>query len=145
MAVASAGLYACLHLASDRQPHQHPTTRFLQARSHSCRPTNSVKALKASWTYSNCRVKSDVKFAVNSCRVYVFAGYFTPHQVFHIMQVCHVHYTTYTRTFHFGLLYQYFHLSLRSRVAEGRYFRCVSKDFTCFDAVGWVAGRASGL
>ena len=26
MAVASAGLYASLHLAPDRQPHQHPTT-----------------------------------------------------------------------------------------------------------------------
>ena len=26
MAVASAGLYASLHLAADRQPHQHPTT-----------------------------------------------------------------------------------------------------------------------
>ena len=28
MAVASAGLYASLHLAPDRQPHQHPTTQF---------------------------------------------------------------------------------------------------------------------
>jgi len=26
--VASAGLYAILHLAADRQPHQHPTTLF---------------------------------------------------------------------------------------------------------------------
>jgi len=26
VAVASAGLYASLHLAPDRQPHQHPTT-----------------------------------------------------------------------------------------------------------------------
>ena len=26
VAVASAGLYASLHLASDKQPHQHPTT-----------------------------------------------------------------------------------------------------------------------
>ena len=31
MAVASAGPYASLHLAPDRQPRQHPTTRFLQA------------------------------------------------------------------------------------------------------------------
>jgi len=37
-----------LHLAPDRQPHQHPTTLvFLQAGCPSCRPTNSVKALKA--------------------------------------------------------------------------------------------------
>jgi len=43
VAVASAGLYASLHLA----PCQHPTTRFLQAGCLSCRPTNSVRALKA--------------------------------------------------------------------------------------------------
>jgi len=48
VAVESAGPYASLHLAQDRQPCQHPTTlSFLQAGCHSCRPTNSVKALKA--------------------------------------------------------------------------------------------------
>jgi len=48
VAVASAGPYASLHLAPDRQPHQHLTTLFfLQAGCPSCRPTNSVKALKA--------------------------------------------------------------------------------------------------
>jgi len=47
VAVASAGTYASLHLAPDRWPHQHPTTQFLQAGCPSCRPTNSVKALKA--------------------------------------------------------------------------------------------------
>ena len=47
MAVASAGPYASLHLAPDRQPHQHPPLCFLQAGCPSCRPTNSVKALKA--------------------------------------------------------------------------------------------------
>ena len=36
------------HLAPDRQPCQHPTTQFfLQAGCPSCRPANSVKALKA--------------------------------------------------------------------------------------------------
>jgi len=45
--VASAGPYASLHLAPDSQPRQHPTARFLQAVCLSCRPTNSVKALKA--------------------------------------------------------------------------------------------------
>jgi len=45
--VASAGLYASLHLAPDRQPHQHSITVFLQAGCPSCRPTNSVKAPKA--------------------------------------------------------------------------------------------------
>jgi len=47
VAVASAGPYASVHLAPDRQPHQHPTTQFLQAGCPSCHPTNSVKALKA--------------------------------------------------------------------------------------------------
>jgi len=47
VAVASAGPYASLRLAPDRQPRQHPTTRFLQAGCPSCHPTNSVKALKA--------------------------------------------------------------------------------------------------
>jgi len=47
VAVASAGPYASLHLAPDRQPCQHPTTHFLQAGCPSCHPTNSIKALKA--------------------------------------------------------------------------------------------------
>jgi len=46
VAVASAGPYASLYLDPDRQPRQHPTTQFLQAGCPSCRPTNSVKALK---------------------------------------------------------------------------------------------------
>jgi len=32
VAVASAGPYASLHLAPDRQPRQHPTTRFFTGR-----------------------------------------------------------------------------------------------------------------
>ena len=48
--MASAGPYASLHLAPDRQPRQHPTTQFLQAGCPSCRPANSVKALKATWS-----------------------------------------------------------------------------------------------
>jgi len=47
VAVASAGPYACLHLAPEWQPHKHPSTLFLQAGCLSCRQTNSVKALKA--------------------------------------------------------------------------------------------------
>jgi len=46
VAVASAGPYASLQLDPDRQPRQHPTTQFLQAGCSSCRPTNSIKALK---------------------------------------------------------------------------------------------------
>jgi len=48
MAVASAGPYANhLHLAPDRSPRKYLTTQFLQARCPSCRPNNSIKALKA--------------------------------------------------------------------------------------------------
>jgi len=32
VAVASAGPYASLHLAPDKQPHQHPTTLFFTGR-----------------------------------------------------------------------------------------------------------------
>ena len=36
-----------IHLAADRQPHQHLITQFLQARCSSWHPTNIIKALKA--------------------------------------------------------------------------------------------------
>ena len=50
MAVVSAGPYANnLHLAPDRQPDQHLIAQFLQAGCCSRCPTNSVKALKASY------------------------------------------------------------------------------------------------
>jgi len=45
VAVASAGPYASLHLAPDRWPREHKLS-FLQAGCPSCRPNNSVKALK---------------------------------------------------------------------------------------------------
>ena len=57
VAVASAGPYASLHLAPDRQPHQHPTTHFLQARCPSCHPTNSVKALKELCVATSCGIQ----------------------------------------------------------------------------------------
>jgi len=44
--VASAGLYASLHLIPDSHANIPPLS-FLQAGCPSCRPTNSVKALKA--------------------------------------------------------------------------------------------------
>ena len=47
VAVASAGPYASLHLAPDRHHASTPPLSFLQAGCPSCRPTNSVKALKA--------------------------------------------------------------------------------------------------
>ena len=45
--MASAGPYAGLHFAPERQPHRPPPLCFLQAGCPSCRPTNSVTALKA--------------------------------------------------------------------------------------------------
>jgi len=49
-AVASTGPYATLHLAPDIEPNHAstPPLSFLQAGCPSCRPTNSIKALKAS-------------------------------------------------------------------------------------------------
>jgi len=46
VAVASVGLYASLHLIPDSHANIPPLS-FLQAGCPSCRPTNSVKALKA--------------------------------------------------------------------------------------------------
>jgi len=46
VAVASAGLYASLHLIPDNHDNIPPLS-FLQAGCSSCRPTNSIKALKA--------------------------------------------------------------------------------------------------
>jgi len=50
-------------LAPDRQPHQHPTTLFLQAGCPSCRRTNRVKALNAK---SHTKVSLYYSSAVNS-------------------------------------------------------------------------------
>jgi len=50
MAVASAGLYASLHLIPDNHANIPPLS-FLQAGCPSCCPTNSVKALKEDTVY----------------------------------------------------------------------------------------------
>ena len=50
VAVASAGLYASLHLISDNHANIPPLS-FLQAGCPSCRPTNSVKALNVLYLY----------------------------------------------------------------------------------------------
>jgi len=44
VAVASAGTYASLHHAPDRQPRQDPNIQFLQAGCPSCHPIDSIKA-----------------------------------------------------------------------------------------------------
>jgi len=46
VAVASVGLYASLHLITDNHANIPPLS-FLQAGCPSCRPTDSIKALKA--------------------------------------------------------------------------------------------------
>ena len=81
VAVASAGPYANLHLVPDRQPCQQPTTQFLQALGPSCRPTNSIKALKANniHTYrafglSSIRVNL-IPFKVNVFSLWMFARF----------------------------------------------------------------------
>jgi len=57
--VASAGRYASLHLASRQitTPAPHHSV-FLQAGCPSCRPTNSVKALKAQWDTKRYEIPS---------------------------------------------------------------------------------------
>jgi len=58
VAVTSAGPHAGLHLAPDKITTPHASTPplcFLQAGCPSCRPTNSVKALKAP-KYLNIKV-----------------------------------------------------------------------------------------
>jgi len=58
VAVASAGLYASLHLIPDNHANILPLN-FLQAGCPSCRPTNSVKALKANNYETIMQLKSD--------------------------------------------------------------------------------------
>jgi len=61
-AVASAGPYANnVHLAPDRQPHQHPNVQFLQAGCSSWRPTNRVSVIKALKATLPISVKYSVK------------------------------------------------------------------------------------
>jgi len=57
VAVASAGPYASLQLAPDRYHASTPPLSFLQAGCPSCRPTNSVKALKAQKTATKMKQK----------------------------------------------------------------------------------------
>ena len=82
--VASAGPYANnLHLAPNRQPHQHLITQFLQAGCSSRRPTNSIKALKAkkpidTITKNNQKNVSQVWHLACKC-----------HQAYHIVHGLH--------------------------------------------------------
>jgi len=66
VAVASAGPYASLHPAPDRQPRQHLTTQFLQARCPSCHPANSTltgndRSTGVKWRLSQFTFIGDVR------------------------------------------------------------------------------------
>ena len=50
VAVASAGPYASLHLAPDRQPHQHPTTQFFTGRMPFLPPNQQRQSIEARTT-----------------------------------------------------------------------------------------------
>jgi len=66
VAVASAGPYASLYLAPDRQPHQHSTTLFFTDWMPFLSPNHSAKALKARLSYSystNKRNESNSAFS----------------------------------------------------------------------------------
>jgi len=68
----------CKSAPRSRQPHQHPTTLFfLQAGCPSCRPTNSVKALKVKWYYgiympliSTIQFPSDFDYPSHTCKLF---------------------------------------------------------------------------
>ena len=82
MAVSSAGPYASLHLALDRYPCQHPIAQFLQARCPSCRPTNSVKALKWAQSDPNYVSRLGLGPVANVCRGPKYYSYATAHDLF---------------------------------------------------------------
>ena len=63
--VASAGPHASLHLNPDNHAST-PPLRFLQAGCPSCRPTNSIKALKANRTYSGTGTERQ-SYLANNC------------------------------------------------------------------------------
>ena len=62
MAVASAGPYASLHLAPDRQPHKHPTAQFFTGRMPFLPPnqqrqsTEGIKAQRHYTTHTHTRL-----------------------------------------------------------------------------------------
>jgi len=58
VAVASAGPYASLHLAPDRQPHQHPTTRVFTGRMPFLPPNQQRQS-----TEGKCRDRAVFQFS----------------------------------------------------------------------------------
>ena len=56
MAVASAGPYASLHLAPDRQQFQHPTTQFFTGRMSFLLPNQQRQSTKGTISYKNTQI-----------------------------------------------------------------------------------------
>jgi len=57
VAVASAGPYASLHLAPDREPRQHPTTQFFTGRMPFLPPNQQRQSTEGMKSYSVIRTK----------------------------------------------------------------------------------------
>jgi len=55
VAVASAGPYASLHLAPDRQPHQHPTTLFFTGRMPFLPPNQQRQSTEGMQTFNQIK------------------------------------------------------------------------------------------
>ena len=68
MAVASAGLYASLHLAPDRQPRQHPTAQFFTGRMAFLLPDQQRQSTEGSGlTVRNRRICYVMRRRVSVC------------------------------------------------------------------------------
>ena len=61
MAVASAGPYASLHLAPDRQPRQHPTTQFFAGQMPFLPPNQQRQSTEGTYLLHISNANSKVK------------------------------------------------------------------------------------
>ena len=61
MAVASAGPYASLHLAPDKQPRQHPTTQFFAGRMPFLPPNQQRQSTEGTYLLHISNANSKVK------------------------------------------------------------------------------------
>ena len=74
VAVASAGPYASLHLAPDRQPHQHPTTQFFTGRMPFL-PPNQQRQCTEGWEMKN-KSRLSCQSSVQRCVRYYTSAYY---------------------------------------------------------------------
>jgi len=125
-----------MHVCNSLQKDNHASTpplSFSQVGCPSCRPTNSVKALKT----------------VYCTFLYFIAVIPKPHNFF--FTVLRKRQKTYYKTkFVFMLAIQYITTTFTARYRQSTedsvlYFPLFAFRCNAFDAVGWAAGRASGL